>query len=581
MWNGASTIIAIGVFVASSTILEERALAQQVAFVEASAESGLVAVHAVVSRPTEEINRTAAGAVADFNNDGWMDLFWGGDVETPNRLFINNGDGVFTDQAAAWNIDEAILTTGAAAGDFDSDGWIDLFVTSYGPAGDIGPGKHRLYRNLGGQGFVDVAVAAGVNTSSPTVPAGFGAAWGDYDLDGDLDLAVSGWRPDADGNRLFRNNGDGTFEDRTDEDILTDLSDVRGFAPRFVDVDGDRSPELLWVADFGTSRYLKNDGQGKFEEYTAQSNTGKDGNGMGQAVGDFNRDGLLDWYVSSIYSENELGEDIPGTGNMLYQGLGGHAFEEVSAAAGVKDGGWGWACAAVDLDHDGWQDIVETNGSFSFIADGEFFDEASYLFMNNGDGTFTESAEAANLIYRDHGRGMVNFDADNDGDQDLAFFTHEGPLVFFRNDLSGPGTNWLRVLLDTSGNRRIAPNGYGAVVIATTGNVVQTRWLTGGTNYVTQCEPSAHFGLGGASTIDQLTVEWPNGQDTVLTDVPVNQTMTIVAPRPGDLNADGVVNGEDLGMLLLAWGAESRAADLNADGIVGGADLGLMLLNWD
>jgi len=539
-------------------------------FQERAADDGLVAEH---TGPASIM--AAGGAVGDFNNDGWIDVFSLGGGSASDSLFINDGDGTFTEQALQWGVAATHRGRGVAVGDFNDDGWLDLYVTSVGPIAGA-PGRHLLYRNNGDNTFTDVASQAGVDASSPTEPDGFSAAWGDYDLDGDLDLAVSGWSFQSGGNRLFRNNGDETFTDVTASVIQADLLDRRFFSPVFVDVNGDRRPELLWAGDFGTSRYFVNeDGQG-FVDQTAASGVGLDDNGMGQTIGDFNNDGLPDWYVTSIFTPNG-DEAVPGTGNMLYMCQVNHTFQETSLAADVKDGGWGWGAVAVDLDHDGQQDIVETNGT----GVPEFTGEPSYVFMNNGDGTFTESHAAVNLLHTGQGRGLVNLDSDNDGDQDIIVFTHNGPVGYYRNDLAGPDANWLRVFLDTSTNDRIAPNGVGARVVATVGQETYTRWITGGSNYLSQSELSAHFGLGGASTIDQLTVEWPNGQDTVLTDVPVNQTMTIVAPRPGDLNADGVVNGEDLGMLLLAWGAESRAADLNADGIVGGADLGLMLLNWD
>jgi hypothetical protein len=165
-------------------------------------------------------------------------------------------------------------------------------------------------------------------------------------------------------------------------------------------MNGDRYPELLIAADFGTSRYYKNNGNGTFSNFTGPSGTGLDGNGMGQAVGDVDNNGLFDWYVTSIHSINSGQPGVPGTGNMLYMNQGNHTFVETSIACGVNDGGWGWGTVAVDLNHDGWLDLVETNGWYepNGYNQYEWLNEPSYVFLNKGNGTFTECAQDLNLI---------------------------------------------------------------------------------------------------------------------------------------------------------------------------------------
>ncbi|RMF73353.1 MAG: CRTAC1 family protein, partial [Planctomycetota bacterium] len=467
----------------------------------------------------------AGGAVvADFDRDGRQDLFVLGGGDGPDRLFINNGDGTFTDQAVAWGVAATHLGGGVAAGDYDGDGWIDLFVASFGPPSGAVIGAHKLYHNNGDGTFTDVAAAAGVAMTNPDIPDGFGAAFGDYDLDGDLDLAVAGWMGDdgtqdgaTRGNRLFRNNGDGTFTDVTAAAGVEDL-DMHGFSPRFVDMDGDLYPELLMAADFQTSHYFINNRDGTFTDFTAQSGTGLDRNGMGSAIGDFDNDGLLDWYVTSIYNVQ-----LSLTGNMLYRNLGAHVFEERSEAAGVKQGGWGWGTCAVDLNHDGWQDIAATNG----WVYGNYLIDATRLYRNNGDGTFTDVAVASGLNHTGQGRALLTADFDDDGDQDIVIVCSREPLVLYRNDLSGPNTNWLRVFLDTRGAPSLAPDGIGARVVIRAGGRRQVRYISPGSTYLGGCEPSAHFGLGAATNVERLRVEWPDGGVTILRNVAVNQTLTI------------------------------------------------------
>ena len=518
------------------------ASAQQLRLSQQAEAAGLTARH----RPSLEtlLAMTAGGAAADFNNDGWQDLYFVSGGAAPDSLYLNNGDGTFSDRAAAAGLGRPHLGHGVAVGDYDGDGWVDIFLTSLGPAEHdrAEPGQHLLFRNRGSgpdgvPTFTEVARAARVSRTSTEVPSGMGAAFGDYDLDGDLDLFVTAWMPDAYGNLLFRNNGDGTFENATYRAGLA-LQGVRGFAPRFADMDGDRYPELLVAADAFTSRYFVNRGDGSFVDATAASGTGLDANGMGHVTGDFDNDGRLDWYVTSVHGTG--GYDVPwdapavpGTGNMLYRNLGGHRYEELSGATGVNDGGWGWGAVAVDLDHDGDQDLVATNGWADLNAAGryEWQHERTYLFRNElhpgGRFGFSEVGSAAGLDHAGEGRGLINLDYDNDGDQDLVIFDALGPISLYRNDLTGPDTHWLRLFLDTSGMPGLAPNGRGARVELTAGGRRQHRYLDGGCTYLGSPELSAHFGLGPHRVAERLRVEWPNGRVTELTDLAGDRTLCL------------------------------------------------------
>jgi hypothetical protein len=497
----------------------------EVSFQEVGALSGVDAVHTPPATPFTS-PMLSGGAAGDFDRDGRQDLFvvMGGTL--PDCLFLNNGNGTFREEAAAWGVGYVHVGGGVAVGDYDNDGWLDLFVASHGTAQDLGPGQHRLYHNTGQGSFEEVGAAAGVDWASPFLSDGYGAAFGDYDLDGDLDLFVCSWVAFDKGNRLFRNEGAGRFADVTAAAIPIDLAPVRGFSPRFVDMDGDRDPELLLSGDFQTSRYLINDGDGTFSDGTAAGGLNRESNGMGQAVADFDGDGRLDWVVTSIHSELEPGK----SGNMLYLNRGAHVFEELSVVAGTNDGGWGWGVIAVDFDLDGRVDIAETNGWNA----PEWLTEQSYLWRNlgvsKGTLTFAEEALARGFVHLDQGRGFVGLDYDDDGDQDFAVFCIGGPLRLYRADTSGAGATWLRVFLSNGRRPNVAPDGYGATVFVKVGGVTQMRPLCGGSNYISQSELSVHFGLGGATRVDELRVAWPNGTDTVLTNVAANQVLRITYP---------------------------------------------------
>ena len=531
-------------------------LAAEPAFSDQTSTTG-VAMTFVTGAGYSHWTYTGGGVAGDFNRDGFQDLF----VLAGNnrdKLYINNGNGTFTDRALDWNLTAVHKGKGASVGDFDRDGWLDIYVTSAGATGSIGPCKHKLYRNNGNGTFTDVAAAAGVLCTAPAVEDGFGSAFGDYDLDGDLDLFVGGFAAANAGNRLFRNNGNGTFTDVTAAIGLFAASpNVSAFAPRWVDMNEDDYPELLLEADFGTTRYFRNNRNGTFTDITATTGTSHEENGMGQAVGDFNADGMFDWYVTSIYYP-----DLDWTGNKLYLNQGNHVYTEVAAAAGVDNGGYAWAPLAVDFNHDGMQDLATTNGDAN--PSSPFADEQSYLWMNNGNGTFTEKAIAAGLVHYGEGRGMVNLDYDNDGDQDVVIFANGESVRVFRNDLTGPSTSWLRVVLDTRSAPDSAPDGMGSRVWVTAGGVTQLRYLSSGDNYLSQSELTAHFGLGSAGTIDLLKVRWPNGQEAQVANVAANRNVTLLAqgacaPAPSEVNN---LRLERLGGgLLFTWTNTADADD--------------------
>jgi hypothetical protein len=489
------------------------------------------------------------GSVGDFNRDGWPDLFLLGGGTIADALFINNGNGTFTNQAAAWGVDFVHRGRGSTVGDYNADGWPDLYVTSGGDmSGADRIGQHRLYENNGNATFTERGVAAGVNESSALYATATGAAFGDYDLDGDLDLFVCGWEPvtcvinPCDQNRLFQNQGDGTFTDVTSTAGIANNFD--GFSPRFVDMNGDRYPELIVAADYRTSRYFVNDGDGTFTNMTAASGTGEDDNGMGSTVGDFNRDGLPDWYVTSIWRDGSFQD-----GNYLYVNQGSHSYSILPETSGARNGGWGWGTEAVDFDHDGWTDIIETNGWWETT---EWTGETSYLFRNNGDMTFTEVQNGSGFNHFGAGRTLLTLDYDRDGDMDVVVTSYSEPVSLFRNDVSGVDANWIELALDTSADATLAPDGYGAKITATAGGATQTYWLNGGASYLGRSQPVAHFGLGAETTAD-IVVEWPDGTTTSMPGLSANQIVTATPPSSG--GAPGEASGDPAQRMRAAYNA--------------------------
>jgi hypothetical protein len=510
----------------------------------AAEEVGLTAIYDPHDDVPLHLAYTHGGlAVGDFDRDGLPDVFVPSGGKRPDYLFINQGDGHFVDEAAAWGLTDVHAGNGAAVGDYDDDGLLDLYVTSAGPEGAVGtPGHNRLYRNRGGF-FEEVAEQAGVATVSPDSPWSYGAAFGDYDVDGDLDLIVTTFVDYDRGTRLFRNAGDGTFEDVTAQAIgAAALERVFGLSPRFTDMDADGYPELLLTGDYGTTRYLKNRGDGSFEDVTRAGGLGLATNAMGHAVLDFDGDGLLDWYVTSIHRNIDWTVPDARNGNVLYRQLSPHRFEEVAAQSGTDDGGTSWGTVAIDLDQDGHEDIV--------AASQRYLTGHTRLFHNRGGALFEEIHESAGLDAT-NGRGVARLDADGDGDQDLLVLGNAsetvavilpgtepdptlalaGQLHYLRNDSTQAG-HYLQLALDTTDNPQLAPDGFGARIELRFGDRTLIRTMDGSPSYLSTSELVVHFGLGDATVVPELHVLWGRGYETVMRDVAADQRLLIQAPSP-------------------------------------------------
>jgi hypothetical protein len=575
----------VGIWVCLATALAGSA-SGSVQFTDVTVASGISMTHGPYPPGIPGFNEwTMGGAcVGDFNADGWPDIFILKGGNGSDKLYINNGNGTFSDQTVSWGLTTQHCGVSASVGDYDRDGRLDIYVTSYGKTntnlGEIG--KNKLFRNTGQGAFAEVAVEAGVNTTSSIASAGNGSAWGDYDLDGDLDLMVAAWSQTAMGNRLFRNNGNGTFTDVTGVAIQIPTL-TWGFQPNMADLDGDRYPEILLAADFKTTRIFRNNRDGTFGELPPSSGMYGNNYGMGQAVADFDRDGDLDWYVTSIFEE---GRPNPAyhNGNAMYVNLSVEAapltFAERSVELGVVDGGWGWGVVAGDFDHDGWIDMIEANGRNS----AEWANELEYYFRANGDGTFTRDEEISAQFLNADARTTLTLDYDRDGDLDVAIYYNLGAFRLYRNDSPKQGRHWLEVQLQAGSNPRIAPNGYGARVVAVVNGAELVRYLDGGNGYCGSSELLTHFGLGMETEVSELRIEWARGYVTKLNGVSADQRVIVSAPNLPDLNADGIVDGGDVELLVDAWGPVTPATlhcDFDDDKLIGRRDLAVILGAWN
>lgn len=534
--------------------------------------------------------RMAGGlSVGDFNNDTYPDLFIQSLGVTPNRLYINNQDGTFTDQAEEWGIQDVHTGMGSAVADINNDGYLDLFVVSFGPPGfdQNAPGNCLLFLNSGPDDkgkhtFTDIAESAGVNTVM-NIPGGMTPAFGDIDLDGDLDLFVATWRFEDSGNRLFENQfnqtGQTTFIDITSESMSApDREDIiRGFTPHIVDITGDRYPEILLTADFTTSELFVNngvnkDGRATFRTTTNKSNINADENGMGAAVADFNGDGLLDWFQTNIYVATE------NRGNTLYMNnqiddLGDPIFQDQAGPRGVIDIGWGWGAAAGDFDNDTDQDIVATNGWPGWP------NATTRLWSNNGFGLFSDNSISSGLLFNINGRGLVTLDYDKDGDLDLIFIDNQGPIRFYRNDLAIEDgfTNFLRLSFDTSAHPCLAPDGFGTKVYATVNGVTQLHAVHNNASFLSQSEILTHIGMGTSKTVSELRIEYADGSSVVMNDVPANQNFVVKAYHPMDYTQDAQFDYFDISTYLSAYHTKNIIADLNQDGFFTDSDIFLFI----
>lgn len=481
--------------------------------------------------------RLIAGVAAgDVDGDGHVDLVFPA-LDGGTRVMLGDGAGAFFDRTGPSGVDGSARTSGAALGDVDRDGDLDLYLTAFGGK------RHLLYLNDGAAAFREVGVERGAAVASDAVHVGTSAAFGDPDNDGDLDLFVGEWRPDrelGDASHhvaLLRNLGPerpGWFEDVTlaagiDPDAFAPEHDVKPgvyvFAPAFVDLDADGLPELVMTGDFGTSKLFRNLGELRFEDVTAAAGVGTERNGMGSVFADVDADGDLDWFVTAIYPAAR-----PELGNRLYLNDGAGGFVDGTDAWGVRDGGWGWGAVIFDHDHDGDLDLAMTAG----WTQTEFADDALVLWDNPGAPPLRDVADTLGLVDVGQGRGLVTLDPDEDGDLDL-LVTHWGaPPRLFRND-DPPGA-WLRVQTvgvrsDVQGRHAIVEVELGGASPGGDARVV-VQQVGAGAGLYGHGELAAHFGLGDTESITAVRVHWPvSGATSEVLAPSARQTLVVVEPE--------------------------------------------------
>jgi enediyne biosynthesis protein E4 len=459
-------------------------------------------------------------AVADYDRDGDLDIFFVAqdtfkinDKRTWNRLFSNNGDGTFRDVTSASGIVVKSATApfsymgykmGASWGDYDNDGYPDLFVTNFG--------SNQLFHNNGDGTFTDVTAQAGVGGGTTQVSSS--AVWFDYDRDGDLDLYVSVWADYATGprdtrNRMYENLGNRTFKDVSEASGLADTHST--WTSIAIDANNDGYLDLFLANDFGPTRLYINNHDKTFTDRT--TDFGLDGTyeGMGLAIADCDANGFFDIYLTNV-TENGNPSQI----NPLFLNTGNNSFTKV-VDAGVSHAGWAWGTEFFDLENDGKEDLFVVNGYFSQLY-------TKRLFHNESDSTgvhFREISRDVGLIDSAEARGLVIFDYNNDGRPDILISNFTKAPSLYEN-LMGQD-NWLKITLEGTVSNRDA---FGAIV-EVRANGKSFRKYHHGAQFLGQNILPLHFGLGTAQHIDSIIVKWPSGNVDGIGGLGVDQTVLI------------------------------------------------------
>jgi hypothetical protein len=481
-------------------------------------------------------------AFIDYDADGWPDILlvngmdWPGHMRadrprTTLKLYRNNRNGTFTDVTRAAGLDVEVYGMGVAVGDYNNDGFADILITCVG--------QNRLFRNTGKGTFVDVTKTSGLGGRT-----GFStsALWFDFDRDGLLDLFVCNyvrWTPEhdvfcsLDGRNksyctpeayrgdtcwLFRNRGDGTFEDVTARCGVFDSSS-KSLGVTLIDSDIDGWPDLFVANDTQPNKLYRNLHNGTFKDVAVEaglafSTEGKARAGMGVDIGDFENSGVPGLAVTNF--DNEM--------IGLYRSAGRGLFEDVAVKAGVgtpSRNSLGFGCVFADFNLGGHLDLAVANGHIDEtvrnIRGNVGYAQPPHLFHNLGDGTFKNVAAEVGRDFAQPrvGRGLACADFDRDGDVDLLMTTNNGPTVLFRNDLSSGNRSVRFRLRGTTSNR----DAIGATVRVFHDGTSQSRLVKSGSSYLSQSELPVTFGVGRRDRLDRVVIAWPNGRTEEFTNV--------------------------------------------------------------
>jgi hypothetical protein len=495
----------------------------------------------------------AGVALFDYDNDGWLDIFLVNGAGATSYLFRNNRNGTFTDVTRKAGLTHTGWGQACCVGDYDNDGWPDLFVSYYG--------RNVLYHNNGDGTFTDVSIEAGVAGS--TDRWGAGCCFLDFDRDGHLDLFVSNYvqfdlahaplpgssrycRYNEIGvpcgpqglpggtNILYRNRGEGTFEDVSERSGITN---PRGVPSAFVthdwrpsgsygmgvaaaDFDNDGWPDIYVACDTAPSLLYRNNRNGTFSEIAVPAGCAFDENGvalsgMGVAVGDYDNDGWLDIARTNFTDQITI----------LYRNNGDGTFLDTSlrTGLGINTKYLGFGVGFIDYDNDGWKDLFIANGHvYSQLASRNLhltYKQPSLLYRNLGGKRFEQVALGAPRV----SRGCAFGDIDNDGGIDIVINNLDGPPTILRNN-TGNRQNWLQVKCTGTKSNRSA---IGAHVTIRTGSRIQIDEVMSGGSYYSQNDLRLHFGLASSEKVDSIEVTWPSGLKTSLSNTNANQLITI------------------------------------------------------
>jgi hypothetical protein len=519
----------------------------QTSFMEVTSSAGITFMHQLADGKLDNIMESdgAGGTVLDFDNDGWMDLYLvnsgpapilsdapPGTVRQPNRLFRNLGDGTFKDVTESAGVAGHGFGTTAAAADYDNDGDTDLLVVNFG--GLI------LYQNQGNGTFTEVTQKSGLTSTR----AGISATFVDVDGDGYLDLFVGNYLvfdpaikvpPGANTpypgplayehefNILYRNRGDGTFED-VSEAAGVRIPNHRAMSVTALDFDLDGDQDLYVSNDGTPNLLLVNDGKGHFKDEALQRGVafnqfGEAAGSMGATIADATGDGLPDLFVTRFGNAS------------FYVNSRGGLFDDRAQASGalaITSPFTGWGGAFMDFDNDGDCDLLVVNGHAHFLQP-----MPCLLLVNTGTGTFQDGSARAGAFFQKtfNARGCMVADFDNDGRMDAAISALGGPAVLVRN--TTPNANhWITLRLE---GVRCNRDGFGSQVRVIAGGKTQYAEARCPTSYVSQHDTRLHFGLGPNRTVERIEIRWPNGQSQSLANIPADRVTNI---RQADVSGD-------------------------------------------